>query len=65
MLTSDHHAFVVIVVNDLLTCYAQVLETKIVIDRKGAKGAPLKVAECIVGDATGVIVLIARNEQGG
>ncbi len=34
------------------------------IDRKGAKGAPLKVAECIVGDASGVIVLIARNDQG-
>ena len=34
------------------------------IDRKGAKGVPLKVSECIVGDGTGVVVLIARNDQG-
>jgi hypothetical protein len=41
------------------------VEAKLVIDRqRGPKGQPLKVAECIVGDPTGVIVFTARNEQG-
>jgi hypothetical protein len=43
----------------------QVVEAKIVVDRpRGPKGQPLKVAECIVGDESGVIVFTARNEQG-
>lgn len=42
----------------------QVVDAKTVIERsKGPKGTPLRVAECIVGDSTGVIVLIARNAQ--
>ncbi len=43
----------------------QVVESKVVLDRaKGPRSAPLKVAECLVGDASGVIVFTARNEQG-
>eukprot|EP00775_Hariotina_reticulata_P003838 gene3838-4095_t len=44
--------------------HLKVVEAKTVIDRqRGPKGQPLKVAECIVGDPTGVIVFTARNEQ--
>ncbi len=32
---------------------------------KGPKGTPLKVAECLVGDESGIIIFTARNEQGG
>ena len=43
----------------------QVVEAKVVMDRaKGPRGAPLKLAECIVGDETGSIVFTAKNEQG-
>jgi hypothetical protein len=43
----------------------QVVKAQIVVDRpRGPKGQPLKVAECIVGDETGVIIFTARNEQG-
>ena len=31
---------------------------------RGPKGTPLRVAECIVGDETGIVVFTARNEQG-
>lgn len=31
---------------------------------RGGKGASVKVAECLVGDETGVILFVARNEQG-
>lgn len=42
----------------------KVLEAKVVLSRpRGPKGSPLRVAECIVGDETGVIVFTARNEQ--
>ena len=63
------HAILLLALEDvrsqiLLACCSQVLDSKIVIDRKGAKGVPLKVSECIVGDGTGVVVLIARNDQG-
>lgn len=41
----------------------KVLETKIVLNRpRGPKG-PLRVAECLVGDQTGVIIFTAKNEQ--
>jgi hypothetical protein len=44
---------------------AQVVKAQVVVDRpRGPKGQPLKVAECIVGDETAVIVFTARNEQG-
>jgi len=44
--------------------YVKVVEAKVVMDRaKGPRGAPLKLAECIVGDETGSIVFTAKNEQ--
>ena len=44
---------------------AQVLDAKVVLTRpKGPKGNSLKVAECLVGDESGIIVFTARNEQG-
>jgi replication factor A1 len=44
---------------------AQVIEAKVVLTRaKGPKGNELKVAECLVGDESGIIVFTARNEQG-
>ena len=47
-------------------CCLQVVDAKVVVD-KPARGPlkPQKVAECTVGDETGVILLTARNEQGG
>ena len=44
----------------------QVVDAKVVVD-KPARGPlkPQKVAECTVGDETGIILLTARNEQGG
>lgn len=44
----------------------QVIDAKLVVDRqqRGPKGSGLRIAECLVGDATGVIILSARNEQG-
>lgn len=44
--------------------YAQVLETKIVMEKKLAEGKSSKIAECLVGDSTGVCIFKARNEQG-
>lgn len=43
----------------------QVVDAKVVVD-KPARGPlkPQKVAECTVGDASGVVLLTARNEQG-
>ncbi|KAF8064625.1 hypothetical protein HT031_003426 [Scenedesmus sp. PABB004] len=42
----------------------KVMKAQIVVDRpRGPKGTPLRVAECIVGDASGCIVFTARNEQ--
>ena len=44
--------------------HRQVLETKLVLNRpRGPKG-PLRVAECLVGDESGVIIFTAKNEQG-
>lgn len=46
---------------------SQVVESKVVVDKtKGPKGEGqgLKIAECIVGDATGTIIFKAKNEQG-
>ena len=44
----------------------QVLDAKVVLDRPGRPGAqPQRIAECTVGDATGIILFTARNEQGG
>ena len=42
------------------------VDVKVVVD-KPARGPlkPQKVAECTVGDETGIILLTARNEQGG
>jgi hypothetical protein len=47
-------------------CPLQVVDVKVVVD-KPARGPlkPQKVAECTVGDETGIILLTARNEQGG
>jgi hypothetical protein len=49
----------------LATAHAlQVVEAAVVVDRpKGTRGGPTRVAECIVGDETGTIVLSAKNEQ--
>lgn len=42
----------------------KVLESKTVMSRnRGGRQSDVKVAECIVGDATGCIILSARNEQ--
>ena len=44
--------------------HTQVVEAAVVVDRpKGTRGGPTRVAECIVGDETGTIVLSAKNEQ--
>lgn len=46
------------------TLNVKVLEVKVVLNRpRGPRGAPLRVAECLVGDETGVMVFTARNEQ--
>eukprot|EP00955_Chlamydomonas_euryale_P092343 364699-Chlamydomonas_euryale.AAC.11 len=51
--------------SDLCVTYCgQVVDAKVVVDRKGPKGGS-KIAECIVGDVTGAIVLQARDDQGG
>ena len=43
----------------------QVTDAKVVVNRpKGPKGNGLRVAECLVGDQTGIIVLTVKNEQG-
>jgi replication factor A1 len=43
----------------------KVLDTKVTVDRPQGKGpgSGTRVAECLVGDQTGVIVFTARNEQ--
>eukprot|EP00798_Chlamydomonas_sp_ICE-L_P028122 gene28122-31237_t len=46
-----------------LRLIVKVVATKTIQERKG-KGAPQSATECIVGDETGVIVLIARQDQG-
>lgn len=48
----------------MFTIGIQVVDAKVVLDRKGKDGASSKISECIVGDATGTIVFKARNEQG-
>lgn len=44
----------------------QVVDAKTVVDRPGGRSgsSPARVAECLVGDETGVIVFSAKNEQG-
>lgn len=46
--------------------YVQVVDAKTVVDRLGGRSgsSPTRVAECLVGDETGVIVFSAKNEQG-
>ena len=46
--------------------YVQVVDAKTVVDRPGGRSgsSPSRVAECLVGDETGVIVFSAKNEQG-
>lgn len=48
-----------------LECF-QVVDAKVVLDRPPGKtgSAASVVAECLVGDETGVIIFAARNEQG-
>lgn len=41
----------------------KVVERKVVLNRPGGRGPATKIAECLLGDATGVIVFTARNEQ--
>lgn len=49
----------------LLPRCLQVLGAKIVLDRPARPGGkPQRIAECTVGDATGIILFTARNEQG-
>ncbi len=50
----------------LILWVAQVVDATTVMNRepRGGKGASVKVAECLVGDETGVIIFVARNEQG-
>jgi hypothetical protein len=49
----------------LLTPIFQVVDAKVVLDRfKGPKGGSLRVAECLVADHTGSIILTVKNEQG-
>lgn len=44
----------------------QVLDAKLVLDRPARPGGkPQRIAECTVGDQTGIILFTARNEQGG
>lgn len=44
---------------------AQVVEAKLVATRQGRQGSqPTRIAECLVGDDSGVMVLTARNDQG-
>lgn len=45
----------------------QVVDKNIVLDRQGSRvssSGASRVAECTVGDETGVIVFVAKNEQG-
>lgn len=44
----------------------QVVDAKVVVNRPAGRAgsSAAKVAECLVGDETGVIVYAARNEQG-
>ena len=44
----------------------QVVDAKTVVDKPGGRAGspPSRVAECLVGDETGVIVFSAKNEQG-
>jgi hypothetical protein len=45
--------------------HAQVIEAKLVATRQGRPGTqPSRIAECLVGDDSGVMVLTARNDQG-
>ena len=45
----------------------QVIEKNVVLDRQASRvstNATNKIAECTVGDESGVIVFVAKNEQG-
>ena len=50
----------------ILQSLLQVVDAKVVLDRPAGKAgsSASKVAECLVGDQTGVIVFSAKNEQG-
>ena len=42
----------------------QVVSAKEVLKRQRPDGSEVRITECIVGDATGVIIFTARNAQG-
>ena len=42
----------------------QVIDCKVVVSRTRPDGSSVRIAECTVGDDTGVITLTARNQQG-
>jgi hypothetical protein len=47
------------------TGLSQVVDVKVVLTRQGRPNTqPARIAECLVGDPTGVIIFTARNEQG-
>eukprot|EP00891_Asterochloris_glomerata_P005686 jgi/Astpho2/5686/Aster-02925 len=48
-----------------LSLTLKVLDTRMVVDRRPGKNtlAPVRIAEALVGDETGVVVMTARNEQ--
>ncbi len=46
-------------------CDGQVVGAKLVHTRQGRPGAaPTRIAECLIGDDSGVMVITARNDQG-
>lgn len=66
--TQDAVEPVVVAVDSLLpgtsgvSLHVKVLETKVVLQRQTKSGA-VTIAECLVGDQTGVVLFSARNEQ--
>lgn len=60
-LTSSIHN--VIFQKESVTC--QVVDVKVVLTRQGGRPQQQsRIAECLIGDQTGVIIFTARNEQG-
>jgi len=41
----------------------KVLSSKVVLEKNRIDGTKIRVAECVVGDETGIITLTARNDQ--
>lgn len=46
-----------------LNLTVKVVSSKIIMQR-GAQGRQMRLAECLVGDETGMIIFTARNDQG-